>query len=204
MKYIKSTLSAFISLIVLGALGIGGYYALKYVLGIFGRMDFQVAIVAAIASIVILLATLVIARSIRRSSGQHWVNQLHAQKTVTYQFFIDLWQDLIRLGPGSGGEVPDVLSEELLMLDRQLILYGSPGVIKAHTVLRGLDRAEGMRNPDLILKLAEALIEIRKDLGSNNFGFSGKELEQLVLVGADDSRNKLPVNVILPRLTATP
>jgi hypothetical protein len=205
MKLIKQTLSVFMILIVLGGMGAGGYFAIKYIKSVFARLDFQVAVLVAIASIVTLLASLIIARSIRRSSGQHWTNQLHAQKTVTYQFLIDLWQDLTRQGTDSAGQIPDTLSSELQVLDRQLILYGSPGVIKAHTVLRGLGRAEGMRNPDLRLKFAQVLIEIRKDLGSHNLGFSIKELEELLIVEADEPRNNVRVSAPLTtRSTATP
>lgn len=182
MKYIKSTLSAFISLIVLGGLGLGGYYALKYIIGIFARMEFRIAALTMFATVA-LLAALIIARSIRRASGQNGANQLHAEKAATYQFFIDLWQDLIRQGDGSEGQGPHKLSEELQILDRRLILYGSPSVIKAHTVLRGLVGANAFRNPDLKIQLAKALIEIRKDLGSRTWGFASGELEKLLTPG---------------------
>ena len=126
MKFFGQTLAVLFSLALLGVLGVGGYFALKRIGELFGSMDFQVAAVTAIASVVALLAALIIASSIRQAGKQNTAHQLHTEKAATYQLFIDLWEDLLRHGRDAEERSPDTLSEELLALDRRLLLYGSP------------------------------------------------------------------------------
>src|SRR5215831_5654295 len=132
MKIFSQTLSLLFGLALLGALGAGVYFALKYIVGLFWGMNLQVAAVTTIASVVALLAAKIIANSIRHANTLNKVHNIVAEKTTTYQLFIDSWQQLVRQGQALEDRRPTKLSEELQTLDRLLALYGSPGVIKAH------------------------------------------------------------------------
>jgi hypothetical protein len=90
MKLFGQTLAGFFTLALLGALGIGGYLALKVSVDLLGKMGFQVAAVTTIASIVALLVAWAITNGIRRASRQNKANQLYAEKAVTYQHFINI------------------------------------------------------------------------------------------------------------------
>jgi hypothetical protein len=185
MQFFGKTLSMLFSLVLLGVLGIGGYFALKFSVELFGNMDFQVAAVTTIASIVALLIAFVIASSIRQASKQTKTNQLYAEKAMTYQRFIDIWEDLFRHGRDSENRNPHELSEGILALDRHLILYGGSGVVKAHAALRVLERDSGAQNPGVRYQFAKALIEIRNDLGSGTHDLTAEALQQFFFANVD-------------------
>jgi hypothetical protein len=185
MKLFGQTLIVLFSLALLGALGVGGYFALKFSVELFGKMDFQVAAVTTIASVVAFLVAWAIASSIRQASTQNKANQLHTEKTATYQRFIDLWEDLLRHGRDAGDHNLNTLSEALLSLDRLLVLYGSASVVKAHSVLRVLERKSGAQHPETRSQFARALIEIRNDLGSDTHDLTAEELHQLLFANSD-------------------
>jgi len=185
MGIVAKTLSVLFSLAALTTLSFGCYLALAAVGGLLDKLDFQVAVVTTIASIVAFLASLVIARSIRWASQQNRANQLSPQKSETYKLFIDVWEDPYRQGRGSAERSPSKWSEELRALNHLVILYGSPGLVKAHTALRALERERGGQNSHAKALFAVALMEMRKDLGLETQGLTVEELQQLLLVEPD-------------------
>lgn len=187
MKFFGQTLAVLFSLALLGVLGLGGYFALERIGELFGSMDFQVAAVTAIASVVALLAALIIASSIRQAGKQNTAHQLHTEKAATYQRFIDLWEDLLRHGRDAEDHSPDTVSEEFLALDRRLMLYGSAGVVKAYAALRALERESGAHHPHVRSQFATLLMEIRQDLGAETAGLTAAELLPLLFANADQA-----------------
>lgn len=151
----------------------------------FASMDFQFATVTVIASVFALLVAMVIASSIREASRQNKANQLHAQKATSYQLFIEQWGSLLRHERGSEDRSPNKLSEDLKTLNHLLILYGSSGVVKAHASLRALERESGAQSPNVRSQFAKALMEIRKDLGSETQGLTVDELQQLLFANSE-------------------
>ena len=73
---------------------------------------------------------MIIASSIRQASKHSRANQLYAQKAMTYERFIELWEKLLLQGYASEDRRPSQLSEELQTLDGLLTLYASPAVLK--------------------------------------------------------------------------
>ena len=71
MGSFSKTLSVFFGVAFLGALGVGGYFALTCIVERLRSMDFQIAAVTTSASVVVLLAAMIIARSIRQTGKQH-------------------------------------------------------------------------------------------------------------------------------------
>jgi hypothetical protein len=193
MKFFGQTLAVLFSLALLGVLGVGGYSALKVIIDLFQRMDFQVAMVTAIASVVALFAARIIASSLHQVSTQHKLDQLHAEKAATYLRFLDLWTSLLQHGRDSGDHSSDTRSEELLALERLLMLYGSSSVVKAYVALRTLERDSGFLHPQVRLQVAKVLLEIRQDLGMGTRRLTVEEL--LSLLRADAAKTSAPVNV---------
>jgi hypothetical protein len=181
MKAITGTLSLILSLAVLAGLGVGGYFALKFTAGLFKSLDTQVAAVTAIASTVMLLASVIIAAGIRKAGRESKANRLRAEKDATYKVFMQLWEELLRQGHGSKDQSPPASNEELEALDRLLILYAGVNVIKAHAALRALVREKGTQHPSVRSMFAGTLVEMRKDLGSQTHGLAAEELLQLLL-----------------------
>lgn len=185
MNIFGNALAALIVLALLGALGASGYFAFDLVVGLFASLESQAARITACASTVALLAAIIIASSIRQAGRQIRANRLSAEKGATYRLFIELWENLLNQGKESADRGSTELSKELRTLDLLLSLYGSPAVIKGHTTLRMLEQERGARNEDLRAPFARALVEIRKDLGSDTHGLAAEELRQLLLPASD-------------------
>lgn len=178
MKAITGTISLILTLAILAAAGAGGYFALKYLAGLFKTMNPQVAAVTAVASCVMLLASLIIAASIRKASRQSRANQLRAERDATYKVFMQVWEELLRQPKDQS---PPAFNEELEAVDRLLVLYGSVTVIKAHAALRALLREKGAQHASVRSLFAATLVEMRKEFGSQAQGLLAEELLQLLL-----------------------
>lgn len=176
MNIFGQTISVLFALTLLGALGIGGYFAIDYIIALFSSMDTQVARVTAVASVVVLLAATLIASTIRQSGKQSRANPLHADKVSTYRLFVDTWTNLLHEGQGT-----IALSEALQALDQPLALHGSPAVIHAHNALRAWVAENGTQDPEAKTRFAKALLEVRKDIGSDTNGLTAEALSRLVL-----------------------
>ena len=87
---------------------------------------------------------------------------------------------------------PRALSNELRALERLLLLYGSPGVLKAYTALRALERERGTHNPHVRSQFATMLMEIRQDLGSETKGLTAEELLHLLFAEAAQASTPAP------------
>jgi hypothetical protein len=177
----SKTLAVLFGLALLGAVGLGGYWVVQWIIGLFSRLDSQVAVVTGIASVVILLAAAIIASRIGGASRQSKANQFLTEKAATYDLFIDLWGSLFLAEHGVEDRSPEQLSEELKTLDRQLLLYGSSGVVKVHVALRALWREGRMSQPNRWDEFGKALMAIRKDLGLDEPGLTIDDLRQLLL-----------------------
>ena len=192
MTSFGKTLPVLFGLVCLGGLGVGGYFTLKLLIALFGSTDFRVSTSTALASVVVLFAAMIIATSIRQASQQNKASQLRAEKAATYQLCTDLWGHLLRHGYGAEERSPNTLSDELLALERLLLLYGSPGVLKAYAALRALERERGAHNPHVKVQFATLLMEIRQDLGSETTGLTADELLHLLFAEADQASTPAP------------
>lgn len=185
MKLCGQTFAALLSLAFLGALGVGGYFVLIHIADLFASIDFQVGAVTLIVSAAALIAASIIASSVRQASKQNKTNQLRAKKIETYQLFIDLWESLRRDGGDSEDRGSNTVCEDLLTLDRRLILYGSPEILKAYATLRALERKSGAHDPHAKSQFAKVLMQIRKDLGSETQDLTAEELQQLLCANSE-------------------
>jgi len=187
VQIFSKTLTVLFGLALLGAVGLGAYWALQWIVELFLRLDSQVAAVTGIASVVMLLAAAIIASGVGRATQQSKVNQFLTEKAATYDLFIDLWGSLFLAEHDTEDRSPEQLSEELRTLDRQLILYGSSGVVKVHVALRALWREGRMSQPNGRYEFVKALMAIRKDLGFDEPGLTLEDLRQLLLPDASTS-----------------
>lgn len=180
MKSTNQTFFVIIGFILLGALGIGGYFVLEYLVMIFAKIDSQVAMVTAIASVVALLVARIIASSIHKASKQNKAQQVQAEKVATYQQFIDVWADFLRQGLSLDLQSPSRRSEDLHALERLLILCSAPGVVKAYGALQALATKLDLQSPEVVSQFAKVLMEMRKDLGLSSQNLKAEDLLQLL------------------------
>jgi hypothetical protein len=205
MKSLSKIFNMIVTVILLVGVGSAGYFALRFISSRFGRMDPEVAAVTAIASLVMLLASFIIAGSIRRTSSGSKQNQLRAEKAATYKVVINVWEE--HLLSGAVDRATRAASEELDALDRLLILYGSPEVIRAHARLRALAHEKASKDTNMSLQFTRMLMEMRKDIGSETLGFSAGELQQFLLPHSNDAMVSSRTDVnrgVQPRVTLVP
>jgi len=143
-------------------------------------MKFYVDPITAMTWGVTLLGALIIANSIRRAGQQHGVTHLLKEQSEAYQVFVSLWGALLYNGLSVERRNHLKTEEELKALDGLLALCASPGVVRAHTVLRDLERKYGGQDQRVCLQFAAALLEIRKDLGLDPRSLGTKELAKLL------------------------
>jgi len=128
------------------------------------------------ASLVALLIAAIIGRNIRQASRQNKANLLQAEKAATYQLFIEVWPSRLQATIDK-----DSASEEIAMLDRVLSLYGSPAVIKAYAAFRKSEQVDGAQSSSTQALCAKALLEMRRDLGTDVGALTSDDVRQLVL-----------------------
>ena len=172
MKTLGSILGALLGLACTAVVGFYGYIAAKRFVVLFARLDFPVAMVTATACTTLLLATFIIAGSIRRASAKAREMQLRADKAEAYKLFIGLWEEMLR--PGQTAEAVLQLMRQMQDVNHLLVLHGCPAVVKAHATMRTQSAAEASA------QFADSLLAIRKDLGVESRGLEGKELLQLL------------------------
>ena len=168
-------------LALLAAVGYGAWLVLETTFAVFASFDREVAKLSAIACIAVLIAAWVISRGLGASTRQARAMAMREEKTATYQLFLDFWTNFLRRGRTQANQLPIDLAGKLQVLDRHLALYGGTSVMKAHTGLRDLEREKGAQHPDLRTRLGEALVAIRRDLGTDTPLNAEHELERLLL-----------------------
>jgi hypothetical protein len=189
MNVLGKTIAVVTGVALLGAIGVGAWFAYKGVVALFAGLDPQVATVTAIGCLVALIAAWGIARSMRAAIRQSKAMALREEKNATYQLFVDFWENLFLQGQARMDQLPKDLSEKLQLLERLLALYGGAAVIKEHTALRRLAQDKGAQHPDMKARLPEALVAIRRDLGADTPHNIPQELERLLLPALDAGRS---------------
>jgi hypothetical protein len=179
MKTLGNIFGVLVALALTAVLGYGGYSAAMRFAALFGRLDFQAAVVTATATGALLLAAVIIAASIRRAGAYDRNSRLRADKAQVYKLFIGLWEEILRAG--QSGNVGGQVSPQIQELGHLLAMYGSTTVVKAHAAMQSLHL------PEARAQFAGALLAIRQDLGVESHGLDAKYLIQFVLGESGDT-----------------
>lgn len=207
MHFMRTMLSAFLSLAILAALAFGAYAVLAWTGDALTQLAPQLTTSAVLAALV---AAWLVVGTVSRARQRRAAERLHAERAATYQFFADVWAAVVA---GAG----ENLDAERRALDRLMALYAGAGALKAHVALRTLERERGVADPAVRIQLARALLEMRRDLGLETRGLAAEELgmlfdsdqrpEPVATIGAP-SVPAIPqpptVNDLRPRVSLTP
>ena len=130
-------------------------------------VDPQVAaqIIAASGTVIVTVATIV-------------GGQLREKKTKLYNGFLNMVKDLFQAGDSA---TPEEYVERIRSFNSELILYGSPDVIKAYHKWNTAAQTLGGADPTVLLVVDELYRAFRKDLGLSNRSLGKGELVQLYL-----------------------
>ncbi len=173
MKAIKNFLGVVLGLALLAALLAGGYYLVRYVMGIFGNLEPQLATVTAIASVVALLCATIIAGGLKSRDHRE-----HA--TEKAQLYLQLLS-ISCLGDPSEKEDSCDAEVEHLKLKQRLALYGSPGVITAYSELERRIRQKESQGDGVQPLLKQLVMEMRKDLRQSKLNIKQDDLMYLLI-----------------------
>jgi hypothetical protein len=200
----RKTASAVGGVLLVGGLSVAAFVLLRRFMSLIGTIDSQVGAIL-LLPFSILFAAMMMASSIRRAATQGTAKQLGSERSAAYRMLVDVWGSRLRQRRDARDQSAMNVSEELQTLDGLVSLYGSAMVIKAHTGLRGLDQNSWM-DADARHRFATAVMEIRKDLGSDTDGLSAEDVEQLFFGGSDRARAPVSADgyrALTPHISAT-
>lgn len=181
MNAIATIFAVVLVVALVGALGLGGYYAFDLVAGLFERLESDVARSAVLVAALLALSALVIGGAIHRAGARIRASRLSEEQGACYRLFVDLWGGLIeRPGAGGGRDAP-ALWKDIRALDLMLSLYGSVPVIRAHAALRDQWQARGVLDEAARDEFVQAVVDMRRHLGTLPGSGAAAALRQLLL-----------------------
>lgn len=156
-------LSRIIALLFTGLLCLAIYFSARWLLDRYSDLEPQVATVTLIMAVTMLICAVLIRGSLMR---RH--TAATSEKAEIY------WRVLHALRDAASQE-PETISDTQT-IEAALALWASPSVIEAYLAARRIDST----NPESDKLIEKMILEMRKDLGSNNFGFSQGKLLKLI------------------------
>ncbi len=179
----RITFQAILSFLLSLAIIYGAYELLKIIFNLLLSIDKQVA-VAIIAASGTVLAAVAAALYVQRRTKEREIFEAHRpQKIEVYKQFMETIVTVLRK---SKDESVDTSSEAFakefeeffITFTRDLIVWGSPNVIKAYENFRLGSSTSGT---NAVLLVDDILREIRSDLGNSNRGVKRGDLIKLFL-----------------------
>lgn len=120
------------------------------------------------------------------SKGRDIAESHRSSKIEVYGTFFDivekLQEDKLSREKLAGGNIPDWLRANFRKLNRGLLLWASPTVIKAWLNFRAATTTGG----NILLAMDTMYRAIRKDLGNSNFGLKKGDLVRIALKDPDE------------------
>jgi len=204
MQIFTTTIGILFALALLGVMGVGAYWAVAWIAGLFASLDPEIAAVTGILSVIALLAAMIVAGGSGRAARQALAGQAQAEKATTYGLMLDLWERLIREGSPPAGADADAAAQAMRSLDLRLGLHGSAAVLEAHHRLRDLQAAGRLGTDDAKTALASTLFEIRRELGSGTTGLHRDDLHRALFPNADGQETSSVPEMEAPPSDAPP
>ncbi len=165
MKHLVTVLAVLLTIALVAAAGVGLYFAARYVVGMVGGLGPPWSSVTAIALVTVLMAVLFVAGAVREAKKQEVMAQLAPRRAEVYGSVLAGWeadragQDLPPAAPDAGKQRQDA--------ERDLLLWGGNGVIRAYRALQESDDPEDRDDEDVRDRLDRLLRAMRNDLGRN-------------------------------------
>jgi hypothetical protein len=180
MKKHADKLIALIALVVAGVIVYGLFGFIRWMfLGVVG-LDEKVsaAIIAACATFFVSVATVVYTQ--HKTKSREIDNSHREQKIKIYKEFMDkAVVGVLKATKEKTFNTPEFqkeLEELFFSFTGDVIVWGSPAVIRAYTAFRNIGA-----KPDIILRMDDLLKAMRKDLGNSNWSLNRGDLIKLFI-----------------------
>lgn len=181
MKTLNTFLSALLGLALLGVLIAGAYYAIHFVIALFAGLDAQVASIIYAAVVVVLFSAVLISFIVRWGQKQESIDQVRREKAAVYQRFLEAWSDVLSQHVPEDTQKALHPKKELQVAEKQLLLWGSSGVVRSYTAYQKQALQSNPRGPTVLPLIEKVLVAMRKDLGQSNLGLHAGDLLSLLL-----------------------
>lgn len=177
MKALSAFLGLIFGLALLAGLLAGGYFLFRYIVGVFATLEPTVATLTAIASVVALLCTTIIASGLKARSQKDEGAGTRVEKAGIYEKLLSVCSAQLQRQKsteelGANGE--------LINLEQLLALHGSPKVITAYVNLRRLARPDVNSGDEVPALLNKLVMEMRADLGCKELNLKENDLLDLL------------------------
>ena len=188
----KAILGLIALLVTCAAVVIGLWLSVRGAIRLVGSLENELAasIVAASAAALIGLATVVYNQ--RKIKEREIAESHRPQKVEVYGRYMEMMFDLLRRtkeGPSvSKRKMPKALLDKMYGFRKDVILWGSPGVIQAYL---DWERVASENQTEGFLAWDKMLREFRKDLGNSNWMLKKGQLMSLILT--EEAREEMNV-----------
>ena len=176
MKAFSTLLGLIFGLALLVALPAGGYFLVRYFVGLPGTLDPQMVTITAIVSVVALLCAMIIASGLRSSNQREHETDTRVEKAYIYKQLLSVSSPWDKLD----GEGDTNTETERFRLKQRLAVWGSPRVITTYARLERRAGQEGPQDDGVQLLLSQLIMEMRKDLGQNTSNLTDGDILNLL------------------------
>jgi hypothetical protein len=168
-------------LTLLGALIVGTYIALWWLVDLFSGLDIQVASVIYAAVVAVLFSTVVISLIVWAGEKRRSLERLRGKKAAVYRRLLAAWADWLYQPTSMGLHNALHMAGELHSAEQQLLLWGSRSVIKHYTAYQKHGTSPEPRHPAVMSLIGKVLLEIPRDLGQSIVGLEPGDMLELWL-----------------------
>jgi len=197
LKLLRSIAVGLLSLGMLLAVFAGAIYALalivEYLLGSLSAFEEELSAALVATGGTVLAAVATVVYNQRRTHAREIAEAHRPEKVRVYNLFMATMVDQLRKTKTAGGSplnavaLPPELIDTMFSFKRDLIVWGSPGVIRSY---HGFEQKVARSSPKQAMLLFDDMLrQIRKDLGSSNWLLQRGDLIQLFLT---DNLRELP------------
>ncbi len=162
-----------LSLAVFITLGFLLFFGTKFLIDQYEHLDPQWSSGIMIISAVFLICTLIIGRAIHSISNNK-DKIIHPEKSVVYQNFIELWSQNDPLVLGD-----EKFRKDLKINSKQMMLWASDGVLKAHSKLQNLS-VDNPNQEKISSQFEKVILAMRKDVGHQNIGILSGDISGIL------------------------
>jgi hypothetical protein len=183
LKVFNTILGLVFGLALLMALLAGGYLLVRYVVDLPGTLDPPMVTIIAIASVVALLCTTIIASSLKSRDHREHETGTRVERAYIYKQLLSMSNPWDK----QKGEGNSDTNSERFRLKQRLAVWGSPGVITAYAKLERRTGQEGPQDDGVQLLLSQLIMEMRKDLGQSTSGLTEGDILDLLQNGVPET-----------------